>query len=114
MEPVSCKNAEHYLWSDICHGWHLLKSSGLSVIQKMVPPGGAKVAHYHEHAHQFFFIPAGTATLEIAGHRMELVSQQGISVPAKTHHRLLNEADTELIFLLISAPPSHGDRVLAV
>ena len=40
MEPVSCKNAEHYLWGDVCHGWHLLKSSGMSVIQEMVSAKG--------------------------------------------------------------------------
>ena len=111
MGIVSNENVEHYTWGSFCDGWHLLKSSGLSVIQERVPPGGAEVKHYHEHAHQFFFVLSGEATMEIKGERVVLGPQQGISVPPKTPHRLLNEARQDLSFLVISAPMSHGDRV---
>ena len=36
MALVSIKNAEHYFWGEKCDGWHLAKSSGLSVIQERV------------------------------------------------------------------------------
>ncbi len=45
MEIVSKANAEHYTWRGICDGWHLLKSTSLSIIQERVPPGGAEVKH---------------------------------------------------------------------
>ncbi len=112
MEIISRENAEHYTWGDICDGWHLLKTSGLSVIQERVPSGGAEVMHYHEHAHQFFYVLSGEATLEINDRKILIHPQQGISIPPKMTHRLLNETKQDLSFLVISAPMSHGERVL--
>jgi mannose-6-phosphate isomerase-like protein (cupin superfamily) len=59
--PVSISNAEHYVWGQVCDGWHLLKSDGLSVICERVPPGAGEIAHYHERAHQFFYVLSGRA-----------------------------------------------------
>lgn len=112
MEIVSVENAEHYTWGGVCDGWHLLKSNALSVIQERVPPGGAEVKHYHEKAHQFFFVLSGEATLEFNGKQLVLIPQQGVSVPPETPHRLLNKAKEDLSFIVISSPMSHGDRVL--
>ncbi len=112
MEKVSRENAEHYVWGGVCDGWHLLKSIGLSVIQERVPPGGAEVEHCHEKAHQFFFVLSGEATMEIGEKRLVLGPQQGVSIPPKITHRLLNEAKEDLSFIVVSSPMSHGDRVL--
>jgi mannose-6-phosphate isomerase-like protein (cupin superfamily) len=112
MEIVSLGNAEHYTWGDVCDGWHLLKSAALSVIQERVPPGGSETMHYHEKAHQFFFVLSGAATLETEGQRLVLGPQQGLSIPPNVPHRLLNEAQTDLSFIVVSSPMSHGDRVL--
>jgi mannose-6-phosphate isomerase-like protein (cupin superfamily) len=112
MEIVSHENAEHYTWGGVCDGWHLLKTGALSVIQERVPPGGTEVKHYHEEAHQFFFVLSGEATLEIEDQKWVLGPRQGISVPPKVPHRLLNETKQELSFIVVSAPKSHGDRVL--
>jgi len=112
MEIVSSENAEHYTWGGICDGWHLLKSTGLSVIQERVPPGGAEVRHYHERAHQFFFVISGEATLEVADKKLVLRTQQGVSIPPKVAHKLINESNEELAFIVVSAPTSQGDRVL--
>ena len=112
MEIVSTENAEHYIWGNICDGWHLLKSSNLSVIQERVPPDGAEVRHYHGQAHQFFFVLSGEATMEIDDKKVVFGPQQGISVPPKTPHRLLNESKQDLSFIVVSSPMSHGDRIL--
>lgn len=112
MKIVSVKNSEHYAWGGGCDGWHLLKSPGLSVIRERVPPGGAELRHYHEKAQQFFFVISGSAAMEFADKKVVLGPQQGISIPAKTPHRLLNQGDQDLTFLVISAPMSHRDRVL--
>jgi hypothetical protein len=47
IERIDIATAEHYVWGDVCDGWHLVKSPSLSVIQERVPPGGAEVKHYH-------------------------------------------------------------------
>lgn len=108
---VSIDNSDRYTWGGNCDGWHLLKADNLSVIQELVPPGGAEIKHYHTRAHQFFFVLAGQATLEIEGKRLTIGPHQGISVPPGIPHRLVNEGEKNLSFLVISSPKSHGDRV---
>jgi mannose-6-phosphate isomerase-like protein (cupin superfamily) len=60
---VSIENAEHYVWGEVCDGWHLLNRDGISVIQERVPARGAEVMHYHSTARQFFYILEGEGTM---------------------------------------------------
>ncbi|MEH2094663.1 MULTISPECIES: cupin domain-containing protein [unclassified Nostoc] len=83
--------------------------------------------HYHQRClrratttHQFFFILSGKATLEIDGSRQVLSQHEGVEVPPNVPHQILNESDAygwlrlrDLEFLVISQPPSHGDRILS-
>ncbi|GAA5214235.1 cupin domain-containing protein [Corallincola platygyrae] len=108
---ISKENAQHYQWGDQCDGWHLAKTERLSVIQELVPPGKAETRHYHRQAEQFFFVLSGTATLEVSSTLFELQAQQGKHVPANTPHQLSNLGTEPLNFLVVSTPPSHGDRV---
>jgi mannose-6-phosphate isomerase-like protein (cupin superfamily) len=110
---ISKDSAEHYLWGSGCDGWHLVKRSDLSIIHERMPPGTAEVRHYHQAAWQFFFVLTGTATLEVAGKRETLQAQQGVEVPAGVAHQMRNDSEREIEFIVISQPPSHGDRVLA-
>jgi mannose-6-phosphate isomerase-like protein (cupin superfamily) len=107
---ISKETAKHYVWGNQCDGWHLVQRDDLSVIHERMPPGTSEVRHFHHHAHQFFFVLRGTATLEIDGNREILQAQQGAEVPRNCLHQVLNESDDELEFLVISQPPSHGDR----
>jgi hypothetical protein len=51
-----CKdNAEHYNWSEVCDGWHLVKREDLSVIHEKMPPHTSEIRHYHGKSRQFFF-----------------------------------------------------------
>ena len=111
MTVVSTDNSEHYTWGNQCSGWHLQKSPGLSVIQEYVPPGAAEVRHYHQQAEQFFYVLAGLASLEVEKEILILSVGQGLHIPAGCVHRLSNPGPEPLEFLVISTPPSHGDRV---
>lgn len=113
MAVVSINNAEHYIWGEKCDGWHLAKSSGLSVIQERVPHGCSEVRHYHERSEQFFYVLSGVATIEVDGDTSQLAVGAGIHVPAGTPHQLSNQNAEDLVFLVTSTPPSHGDRVIA-
>jgi len=108
---ISKEQAEHYTWGDSCDGWHLVKQPELSIIQERMPPGTSEIRHFHQHCQQFFFVLSGTATLEIAGKREVLHSQQGVEVPALVPHQMINESEQDVEFLVISQPPSHGDRI---
>jgi mannose-6-phosphate isomerase-like protein (cupin superfamily) len=108
---TSTDNAEYYTWGNQCDGWHLLKSDGLSVIQERMPPGTSEQLHYHQHTQQVFYILSGTATFEIEGEIKSVNAHQSIHIQKNTKHRILNNENTGLHFLVISEPKSHGDRV---
>jgi mannose-6-phosphate isomerase-like protein (cupin superfamily) len=111
MKVVSPDNAAHYTWGEICDGWHLLQSDALSVIEERVPPGGAEARHYHQRSRQFFYVLSGRATMELPDATVSIAARQGLAVPPGTPHRLLNQGNEDLCFLVVSAPPSHQDRV---
>ncbi len=69
---ISRDNAEHYFWGTGCDGWHLVRESGLSVIEECMPACASEVAHYHRNSRQFFFILAGQAVVETDGRRISL------------------------------------------
>ena len=108
---ISKTNSEHYVWGQGCDGWHLLKSGELSVIHERMPPGTAETRHFHHTAQQFFFVLSGTATLEIGGKSETLREHEGTEVAPGIPHQIFNKSSRDLEFLIISQPPSHGDRV---
>ncbi|MBY6188157.1 cupin domain-containing protein [Marinobacter hydrocarbonoclasticus] len=110
---VSKENAEHYQWGDHCDGWHLAKTPGLSVIQERLPPGAGESRHRHQYAEQFFYVLSGEARLEVAGTEHRLRMGEGAAVPSGAAHQIRNSGDADLHCLVISTPPSHGDRTPA-
>lgn len=110
MAIKSIENTEHYLWGDNCDGWHLLKSDSLSVIQEKMPALSSEGLHFHKSAQQFFFILKGTATFQLEGEIFEVSQNKGFHIQAQQIHQIFNHSDSELEFLVISEPKSHGDR----
>lgn len=110
MIPVDLHSAEHYVWGEVCNGWHLLKQPQLSVIQEQVPPGAGEVKHFHAKAHQFFYVLSGTATLEFDTESVSFNAGQGMHVPAGVAHRFANHGKEDVVFLVISSPPTAVDR----
>lgn len=118
MRAISTSNAEHYAWPSVvnaatCDGWHLHRSDALSVIEERMPPGTAEQRHLHQHATQFFYVLAGEFTIELNGEEFRLAPFTGLSVPAQTPHQVFNHGSEDARFLVISQPPSHGDRIPA-
>ncbi len=107
---ISKDNAEHYLWGEGCDGWHLVRSSDLSVIEERMPPGTAEQRHYHEKAQQLFYVLSGELTLEIDGDFAVLHRGESFHIRPGTPHQALNRSTIDACFLVVSQPPSHGDR----
>jgi mannose-6-phosphate isomerase-like protein (cupin superfamily) len=101
----------HYQWGDACDGWTLLEEASLSVKLERMPPGTAEVTHYHERARQFFFILKGEAIFEIDDKTSTLKTGEGIHVRPGNRHRILNNAQEDLEFILSSQPSTTGDRI---
>jgi mannose-6-phosphate isomerase-like protein (cupin superfamily) len=111
MQVVDRSNTEHYLWGNGCDGWHLLKRDDFSVITEHVPAGEREQRHLHHHSRQFFYILSGEAVIEVNGEAKVLQPQQGIEIPPGVAHQFRNESSGDVIFLVISVPKSHGDRI---
>jgi len=108
---ISIENAEHYIWGEINHGWHLLKRDDMSVIQERVPADGVEVMHYHNIARQFFYILEGEGTMIFEDHEVILNKGQGLEIPPQVKHQFKNQSNAVVHFLVISIPPTKGDRI---
>jgi len=108
---ISRENAEHYRWGVDCDGWHLVRDKHLSVIEEFMPPGAAEIRHYHEHAQQFFYILSGEVFVEANGENTLVPAGSGIRILPGKPHQIRNPTSSAVHFLVISQPPSNGDRV---
>jgi mannose-6-phosphate isomerase-like protein (cupin superfamily) len=108
---ISIDNAEHYVWGEVCDGWHLLKRQDMSLIQERVPPGRAEIMHYHERARQFFYVLEGEGVMIFEDQRVILQKGQGIEIVPKVKHQFKNESQSDVHFLVMSVPSTRGDRV---
>ncbi|HEU5223844.1 MAG TPA: cupin domain-containing protein [Candidatus Lumbricidophila sp.] len=112
QRPVDVSSAPHYAWGAGCDGWRLVDAPDLSVIEELVPPGEAEHWHFHERAHQFFYILSGTAVMRMAHADVALTAGQGVEVAPGVAHQFGNPGPDEVRFLVVSTPSTTGDRVL--
>jgi mannose-6-phosphate isomerase-like protein (cupin superfamily) len=114
---ISTKSAEHYKWGGPqrtdCDGWHLVKTSQLSIIEELMPPGASETRHSHVHARQFFLVLEGELTLEVEHDNFVLGAGEGLEISPAQPHQARNQSTRPVRFLVTSQPPSHGDRVIA-
>jgi mannose-6-phosphate isomerase-like protein (cupin superfamily) len=92
---ISTENAEHYMWSDDCDGWHLLKREDMSVIQERVPAGGAEVMHYHNTARQFFYILEGQGSMVFEDATVIMEKGYGIEIAPRVKHQFQNQSNEQ-------------------
>ena len=88
----------------------LVNTDALSVKQELMPGNTAESLHYHEKAQQFFFILKGIATFEVEEQFFLVKENTGFHIPAGKKHRIINNANTDLEFILRSQPSTNNDR----
>ena len=101
----------HYQWGNNCDGWNLVEENSLSVKLERMPPKTSEQKHYHQHAQQFFYILKGEAIFEIQQERTHVKSEQGIHIAAGKEHRIINESNEDVEFILTSQPSTINDRI---
>jgi mannose-6-phosphate isomerase-like protein (cupin superfamily) len=111
--PVSTASAEHYTWGDGCDGWHLVRAPGLSVIEERMPPGTAEARHRHAAARQLFYVLEGELQMEVEGVVHTLGARTALEIAPGVAHQARNASAADVRFLVVSQPPSHGDRTPA-
>ncbi|MFM9941610.1 MAG: cupin domain-containing protein [Hyphomicrobiaceae bacterium] len=107
---ISNLTAEHYIWGDVCDGWHLVNGADLSVIHERMPAGATEMRHYHQRARQFFFVLSGTLTIERDGMQHAISAGHGLEMRPGSRHQARNSSAGAVEFLVISAPTTKGDR----
>jgi mannose-6-phosphate isomerase-like protein (cupin superfamily) len=113
MAVISIETAEHYDWGDGCDGWHLVRAAGLAVIEERMPAGTAERRHRHERSRQFFYVLEGELTMEVEGEEHRIAAHAGLEIAPGAAHQALNRSPHDVRFIVISQPPSHGDRLEA-
>jgi mannose-6-phosphate isomerase-like protein (cupin superfamily)/ribosomal protein S18 acetylase RimI-like enzyme len=104
-------NAEHYSWGDNCDGWILHNTGEMSLIQEKMLTGTSEELHYHVKSDQIFYILEGEAGFETLTSQRFLIPEQSVYVPKRTLHKISNENQKALRFLVFSKPHSHGDKI---
>lgn len=108
---INKQNASNYTWGNNCLSWILNNSEALSIKQEIMPAKTKEHLHFHENASQFFYILKGQAMFYLAGDKLLLNSNNGLSVINNTKHFIANESNETLEFLVISQPSSNNDRI---
>jgi uncharacterized cupin superfamily protein len=111
--PISIDSAEHYVWGDGCDGWHLMRAPGLSVIEERMPPHTTEARHRHAAARQLFYVLEGELVMEVEGVVHTLGARTALEIAPGLAHQARNESAVDVRFLVVSQPPSHGDRMPA-
>lgn len=111
----SRRSVEAYGWGGVdgnaCEGWHLVRTKELSVIEERMPPGTMEVRHWHRSARQFFYVLEGELVMGMEGQAVLLCAGEGLEVGPGVAHQAANRGSADVRFLVVSQPPSHGDRV---
>jgi len=111
MRILSSETAlSHQYWGDLCESWVWVDEDSLSVKREKMPAGKSEQIHYHKKARQFFYILRGRAVFEINQERFTVETGQGIYIRPLEKHKISNEGETELEFILSSAPSTRDDR----
>lgn len=113
MAVVNASNIRARPWGDACASHDLVDGADLIVVQEKMPPRTSEIRHSHTKARQFFYVLAGTLTIERAGEVYTLEARDGLEIAPGTIHVVSNTTSAVVEFLAIASPTTKGDRVTA-
>ena len=88
---VSEKNSKRYEFGKDCEGYFLLESPGFNIKFEKIPAGSTTSWHYHRGMTQFFYVRAGTLSMETADKKFILNAGEGIELKGHVKHRVHND-----------------------
>ncbi len=101
---------KHEKWGNNCDAWCLLKQENMVIKQERMPEGAEEILHFHKVADQFFYILKGKAMFEVDGVLLIVHEGEGLQIPARKQHRIMNRDKGFLDFLVCSQPSTQNDR----
>ena len=111
MQALNKETAlHHYKWGNDYDGWVFVDTETLSIKLELMTGQAAETLHYHEKAQQFFFILKGIATFEVDGELFTVKANEGFYIDPGIKHRIANNSNEDLEFILSSQPSTNRDR----
>lgn len=104
------KPLQQYKWGNDCDAYVLVDEPQLSVKLEQMPAGTSELMHFHAKVHQFFYVLAGEATMEIDGRQVQMRKSEGVLIRPGAVHRILNNGNETLRFVVTSQPGVDKDR----
>lgn len=105
------KKSPDIKWGKNCKVWKLFEGQNFTILQEKMPPATEDSMHFHANSEQFIFILDGELFIEFKDKKVKLGPQEGIAIPLKKAHRVINSSDRETNFLLISTNGHRQDRI---
>lgn len=103
-------NSEHYYWGRNCQGWRLIDENDFAVIEEEMPPHTYEKLHFHKYAKQLFYIIDGIAEFEVTDKKYKVYANQSFYIKPGLKHRIYNNTNKPLKFIVISQPSVKNDR----
>ena len=105
------ENSEHYFWGANCQGWRLVDENEFTVIEEEMPPHTFEILHSHKKAKQLFYIIEGIAEFEVTNKKYKVFANQSFYIKPDLKHRIFNNTNEPLKFIVISQPSTKNDRI---
>ena len=82
-----------------------------SMFDWTIPAGFATGRHVHRVQEETFYVLEGELTMCMDDENVQVGLGSALEIEPGTVHQAKNESGADVRFLVVSVPPSHGDRV---
>jgi mannose-6-phosphate isomerase-like protein (cupin superfamily) len=79
-------------------------------MEEEMAAGTQELRHLHQNTTQLYYILTGRAVVEVGGSTVAARAGQAVEIGSGDPHRITNEDDAALRFLVISSGPPRDDR----
>ncbi|MBS0289531.1 MAG: cupin domain-containing protein [Proteobacteria bacterium] len=109
--PIDLNNIKPLEWGNDCKAWFLLDRENLCIIHETMPPDSTEQLHFHRESEQFFYVLSGVLGIYINGETYFLSTKQGMFIPKESPHKVFNDSDSTVEFILFATSSPRHDRV---
>ena len=78
--------------------------SNHSLARIIIPQGKSSSLHYHKISQETYFVLKGEGKMQVNDKHFSLLPGQACWIETGEIHRIINEGDTELVFMAFCAP----------
>lgn len=108
---VDKKTIEPMPWGDACQTWVLTDQQNMGIFHEYMSSNTSDKLHKHLFSEQFLYVLNGTLGVMINNEVHYLSNHQGIAIPKETPHKVFNDSEQGVEFILFAGPNHAQDRV---